>query len=194
MIVYQCITSIRVGMVYSELEVNLRFFQFPSISLRMKNLPVTASFCSRLEADIAIVRLRRVGIACDQMSAAFPRRLFPNAVACWMATFAHTVFQFEDEPYHVAGPWGGILTDASDDRSLLHRLERVGFGRGTATLVLERFYRRNIVLCIHCIDAQEASLAERVLRGCAADLIAAPVESAGGTLSPAAVEARPVAA
>jgi hypothetical protein len=138
----------------------------------MKDVPVIASVQTRLQADVILVRLRKAGIACKRISVAFPLRLMPNAVACWLDVVRRPILWSAGEPIYATGPLCGILSGHANVAALVDRLEKAGLGHETACTMAERLELSTIVFCIHARNDSEASLAWHVFHQSEAEIIA----------------------
>jgi hypothetical protein len=138
-----------------------------------KDVPVIASVETRLQADVILVRLRKAGIACKRISVAFPLRLMPNAVACWLDAVKCPILWSDGEPIYATGPLCSILSDQPNVAALVDRLQTAGLGYEAACTMAERIELSSIVFCIHARNDSEASLAWHVLHHSTAEIIAA---------------------
>jgi hypothetical protein len=138
----------------------------------MKDVPVIASVETRLQADVILVRLRKAGIPCKRISVAFPMRLMPNAVACWLDVVKRPILWLEGEPIYAAGPLCSIVSNHTNVPALVDRLEKAGLGHEVACTMAERLELSSIVFCIHARNDSEASLAWDVLQHSTAEIIA----------------------
>ena len=141
----------------------------------MKNLPIIASFNSRLHADIALIRLRRANIKCSAISVLFPTHSMPNAVGCWLPVATKSSFRVGDEDISCAGHFRtqvGGFTEAHDDgREVADLLIHSGIDSMGAHILAERLGQGHILLCVHAGSEDETSAAWQVFRHCSADTI-----------------------
>ena len=145
------------------------------LSIPMASIPVFADASSRLQADIALVRLIRAGIPADRISAVFPRRRAPNAVCCWLKHFQDVPFTSAIE-VAAAGVLGRLFKSYSHIRSpkFGRELEVLNLTPGDAKRVLEKVEEDRIVLCVHARNEVQASIAWHVFQHVGAENISSP--------------------
>lgn len=156
----------------------------------MAPIPVFADALSKLQADIALVRLTRAGVPVDRISAVFPRRRAPNAVCCWLKNFQDVPFESSIE-IAAAGLLGRLFKSYSKIRSpkFGRELEVLNLTPGDAKRVLEKVEENRIVLCVHARSEVEASIAWHVFQHVGAENISSPAGAewlTGASHAPAA--------
>jgi hypothetical protein len=141
----------------------------------MKNLPVIASVNSRLQADIALIRLRRANISCRAISVLFPNHSMPNAVGCWLPVADKAALRVGQENIACAGHFRKQLADApkahEDGREVSDLLTHAGVDAMGAHILAERLGQGHILLCVHARNEEETSIAWHVFRHACADTI-----------------------
>jgi hypothetical protein len=138
----------------------------------MKFIPVIALVNSRLEADIAIIKLRRAGIDRAKISAIFPLRYVPNAVACWLLVRRCLTLDFGCETVLSAGPLNFESGKPGSEVSVVESIEKIGFDHETAAAFVGRLKMGETLICVHAANEREASVAWRVFRSSMADATA----------------------
>ncbi len=153
----------------------------------MALIPVFAEALSRLQADIALVRLIRAGIPADKISAVFPRRRAPNAVCCWLKNFQDVPFGSSSE-VAAAGLLGRFFKSYSNIRSpkFGRELEVLNLTPTEAKRILEKVEGDRIVLCVHARNETQASIAWHVFQHVGVENISSP---AGAELLAAVAQA-----
>lgn len=136
----------------------------------MSSIPVFADTFSRLQADIAIVRLVRAGIAVDKVSAIFPQRRAPNSVCCWLKNF-HRIPVRSALPIAAAGLLGRLIEPGIRAASVERKLENLGLPTDLAAALMERIREGRIVLSVHARNRTQASLARHIFQQVGAENI-----------------------
>lgn len=144
----------------------------------MASIPVFAEALSRLQADIAVIRLMRAGISADKISAVFPRRRAPNAVCCWLKHF-HPVSFAPTVPVAAAGLLGRLFKSYRTARApkFGRELEVLGLTPTFVQRILEKVESERIVLCVHARNEMQASIAWHVFQHVGVENIASPAET-----------------
>lgn len=140
----------------------------------MNTLPVIACAESRLHADVMLIRLRRAGIPCHQISAFFPRRSVPNAVACWLSIGQNRGITVGDETIVPAGKMRtqfATSAQASSPGVVVEAFVAQGLDRVSAEAVEERLKESLIAICVHATDEIEASVAWHIFHHASAELV-----------------------
>ncbi len=137
----------------------------------MKPIPVIACANSRLHADVMLIRLRRAGIACNTISALFPRSSMPNAVACWLRLDQAEAMHVGRETIMPAGKLRGNLNGESDARALVATLVAAGIDRASAKLLEEKLEQGHTLIAVTAANETNASIAWHVFKHAASDLI-----------------------
>ncbi len=138
----------------------------------MSTLPVFADALSRLQADIALVRLVRAGFSPDRISAVFPRKQAPNGVCCWLKNFnriPRTAW-----PIAAAGLLGKLFRTGVDATEVEEQLDDLGLSPGTAKRLVERTEDGRIVLFAHARTETEAAIAWHVFQHVGLENISLP--------------------
>jgi hypothetical protein len=124
----------------------------------MSSLPVFASALSKLQADIAIIRLIRAGIPADRISAVFPRGRAPNTVCCWLKHF-NRIPGDRELPIAAAGQLGLLFKEGTEAPGVDHELEALGLNAELAHQLLGKTEAGDIVICVHSRNEAEAAIA-----------------------------------
>jgi hypothetical protein len=140
--------------------------------MKTTTLPIVASVDSRLQADVIIVRLRRVGIPCDRIWAAFSRRRVPNAVACWLGVVKKPILYTEHGLVFTAGQLSAKFSDTSRGVSLVALLEKAGYEHSIACRMKERLEQGYILISVQGASEAETSLAWHVFDHSMAEILA----------------------
>lgn len=114
-----------------------------------------------------MIRLRRVGIDPRQISAVFPRRLMPNAVACWLKIGLHSSLQTGS--LLAAGPLGALA--AGSCAGVAELVARAGFAPRIAAAVERRLQLGDTLVCVHAGKEPEVALAWHIFRHSRAEVI-----------------------
>jgi len=141
----------------------------------MSSIPVFADVLSRLQADIAIVRLVQAGIRPERVSAIFPRLRAPNSVCCWLSDF-HRVPLASALPVAAAGVFGRLWRRGIRSQAVEMKLEALGLRPEVADRCLEKIEAGRIVLCVHAGNEMEAAIAGRTFQRVGAENISCAVE------------------
>lgn len=141
----------------------------------MKILPVIASVNSRLQADVALIRLRHAKINCRDISVLFPAHSMPNAVGCWLPIATQSGLRVGQEVIACAGQFRKQLdawSEAHDDgREVADLLMHAGIDAMGAHILAEKLGQGHILLCVHAGNEAKASAAYRAFRKSCADTI-----------------------
>src|SRR6202012_1917856 len=113
----------------------------------------------RRQEDFVIRRLQRAGIGFEKMTAFFPRRTMPTAVACWthfrqrldVSLGRKRVLAVGTVPAGCYAPEGGT--------SIAELIERYHFDRSTARQAERALDHGQIVICVHAEEPDETSIA-----------------------------------
>lgn len=144
----------------------------------MNATPVLALVNSRLGTDVVMIRLRRAGIECRKISAVFPRRFTPNAVACWLNIAQDKNLGSDSEPISAAGPLREVFAESGNRASIADLIERAGFDRKAAAAAEHHLRFGENLLCVHAEDEAEVSIAWHVFKHSMVETIAV-----GGSLA-----------
>lgn len=147
----------------------------------MASLPVFADAPSRLQADIALVRLVRAGIPADRLSAVFPRRSAPNGVCCWLKNF-NRIPRTSAWPTAAAGLLGKLFKSGIRASHVAEELETLGLSPALTKRLWERIEDGRTVLVVHARTETEVAIAWHVFHHVGLENIAMPDER---TLFPA---------
>lgn len=139
----------------------------------MSSLPVFADAWSRLQADIALVRLVRAGISADRISAVFPRRRAPNGVCCWMKNF-NRIPHTRTWPAAAAGLLGKLFKSGLRAAHVEQELDDLGLSTDVTKRLLEKIESGRIVLCVHARTETEAAIAWHIFTHVGFDSITLP--------------------
>lgn len=139
----------------------------------MSSLPVFADALSRLQADIAIIRLVQAGIPAARISAVFPQRRTPNSVCCWLKTFTN-IPRASHWPVAAAGLLGRLFRRGFDSAEVRRQLESLGLSPETSRRLQEKIEDGRIVLCVHARTESEAAVAWHVFHHVGVENITPP--------------------
>jgi hypothetical protein len=124
---------------------------------------VFATSSSRLAADLIIIRLKRVGLAMDKISALFPSQFRPNTALCWLGSrLTSAGWRDQDTALSIAGPLGRYFTGKSAKRGLADRLEATGLAEESSRQLEEKIRQGQILICIQADSDEEVSKAWHV--------------------------------
>ncbi len=139
--------------------------------MKTKAIAVIASASSRLHADVMLIRLRRAGIACQKISALFPRNSIPNSVACWLKLDQERTLHVGDETVVPAGPIRSQLHHNHDAASVAEWLEGAGVDHVSGQALVEKVEQGHTLLSVTTTSEDEASIAWHVFKHVSADCI-----------------------
>lgn len=136
-------------------------------------LTVAASANSRLHADIMMVRLRRAGVDCRQISVFFPTHSMPNSVGCWLPVGRSAELRFGDETITRAGQLRRAnVGEAHDDgREIADLLTDSGIDAMGAHILAEKLAQGHILLCVHAKHEEQAAATWDTFRQARSDTI-----------------------
>jgi hypothetical protein len=138
----------------------------------MKSVPVFAVADSRLHADVMLIRLRRADIPCGSISAFFPRRSVPNAIACWLPLHERLSLKVGKETFSAAGKIHGALKPLLASGVNACRLfEAAGLDRVSAHRLEAKLDQGHILLAVSAHNESEASVAWHVFKHAGAGTI-----------------------
>lgn len=124
----------------------------------MSSLPVFADALSRLQADVALIRLVRAGIPASRISAVFPRRQAPNSVCCWLKNF-HRVPRASAWPVAAAGFLGKLFKSGLRAEHVERELDEIGLTPALTKRLWEKIDDGRIVLLVHARTETEVAIA-----------------------------------
>jgi hypothetical protein len=138
----------------------------------MKFIPVFAVADSRLHADVMLIRLRRADIPCNDISAFFPRRSIPNAVACWLRLNQNLSLKIGHEVFATAGrPPSLTKSSAKKFTAIAEVFSAAGIDSMSAHRLEEKLDQGHTLLCVWARDEAEASIAWQVFKTAGAETI-----------------------
>jgi hypothetical protein len=137
----------------------------------MAPIPVIASASSRLHADVMLIRLRRACVGCRQIFALFPRRLMPNAVACWLRINHNLAAYIGQDAIMQAGSLCSESAFASNAHAMVDSLAGVGVDRSSAGALVEKLEQGHILLGVLAASDDEISIAWHIFNHVCAELI-----------------------
>lgn len=140
----------------------------------MSSLPVYADAVSRLQADIALVRLIRAGIPVSRISAVFPRRSAPNGVCCWLKNF--TRIPRASWPMAAAGLMGKLFKSGIRATHVADELDELGLAADVTKRICEKIEEGRIVLFVHARTENEAAVAWHVFHHVSCENITLPAD------------------
>jgi hypothetical protein len=140
----------------------------------MSSLPVYADAVSRLQADIALVRLIRAGIPISRISAVFPRRSAPNSVCCWLKNF--TRIPRTSWPTAAAGLMAKVFKSGIRATHVANELDELGLGAEVTGRICEKIEEGRIVLFVHARTETEAAVAWHVFQHVNCENITLPAD------------------
>lgn len=120
--------------------------------------PVFADAFSRLQADIAFVRLVRAGIPVERMSAVFPRETAPNSASCWLKNF-RPLSSAISSTAAAAGVLGNLFRPGVRAAEVERELEELGLSPDITRRLREKTEEGRIVLCVHARNETEVAIA-----------------------------------
>lgn len=152
----------------------------------MKFIPVFAVADSRLHADVMLIRLRRADIPCHDISAFFPRRSMPNAVACWLRLNPKLALKIGHELFAAAGKLPTLLKPlAKGFTAMAEVFSAAGLDSVSAHRLEEKLDQGHTLLCVWARDEAEASIAWHVFKHARAETIVVSDEAFSASLATA---------
>jgi|GEM_PF-2877501 len=139
----------------------------------MKPTAIFANASSRLHADLIVIRLKRSGIACEQISLIYPTDLVPNSALCWIEGKSAPA-NYEGEMVAVAGPMRKLLS-VKNEGSLIQSLSKIGLPGENAAAFAEHLNQGEIVIGVNTANKDEVAVVWDTLRDTRADSIAVAV-------------------
>jgi len=141
----------------------------------MNPTTIFANASSRLHADLIVIRLKRAGIPCDQISVIYPTDLVPNAALCWLEGKSAPA-NYEGEMVSVAGPMRNVLS-VKNEGSLIHSLSKMGLPGESAAAFAEHLSQGEIVIGVNTSNEDEVSIVWETFCDARADSVAVAVAS-----------------
>ena len=132
---------------------------------------------SKMDADITMIRLRRVGIGTEKISVLFPRHQMPNAVVSWMSLPEDLGLCIGQDPLMAAGRLRDSLASAPSGGSLTQLLEGAGFPFDLARDIEMSLEFGRILIFVHDLTDRELALAWHVFTEFSVDVLAMGSES-----------------
>ncbi|HEY9155035.1 MAG TPA: hypothetical protein VIM69_07895 [Opitutaceae bacterium] len=139
----------------------------------MKPTTIFANASSRLHADLIVIRLKRSGIPCEQISVIYPTDLVPNSALCWLEGKSAPA-NYEGEMVAVAGPMRKVLS-VKNEVSLIQSLSKMGLPGESAAACAEHLSQGEIVIGVNTTNEDEVSTVWDTLCDARADSIAVAV-------------------
>jgi hypothetical protein len=139
----------------------------------MKPTTIFANASSRLHADLIVIRLKRSGIPCDQISVIYPTDLVPNSALCWLEGKSMPA-NYEGEMVAVAGPMRKVLS-VKNEGSLIQSLSKMGLPGESAAACAEHLSQGEIVIGVNTTNEDEVATVWDTLCEARADSIAVAV-------------------
>ena len=118
-----------------------------------------------------LIRLRRAGVACSNISALFPRSSMPNAVACWLRLDEAEAMHVGRETIMSAGKFRANLNARTDARGLVDALTATGVDRASALLLEEKLEQGHTLISVTAANEAAASIAWHVFKHASAETI-----------------------
>lgn len=129
----------------------------------MNKTTVFATTSSRLSADLLIIRLKRVGISTNRISALFPSKSRPNSALCWLGKcLTSNGWRDEDMSLTVAGPLRRYFSGKQFGHGIADRLEATGLAEESSRQLEEKLRQGQILVGIQAENDLEISLAWHV--------------------------------
>lgn len=147
----------------------------------MPHTALIASANSRLHADVMLIRLRRSGIACNQISTWFPQHHMPNAAACWLPVGRAHHVQIGGKTVVMAGPLHQRVSSCKDAKSVIALLMASGLDRATAESVEEKIEQGHILIFVDAHNADEAAVTQQVYARSSAEFVATSAPRSAST-------------
>ena len=132
---------------------------------------VIACANSRLHADVMLIRLRRAGIACRNISALVPHASMPNSVACWLRMDQALTVRLGQEMITPAGRIRRRLPHDADAGAMIDTLIAAGIDRPSALALEEKLEQGHILLAVSAGNEDEAAIAWHVFKHGSAELL-----------------------
>jgi hypothetical protein len=154
----------------------------------MAPISVIASAGSRLQADVMLIRLRRACVGCQQISAFFPRRLMPNAVACWLRINHNLAAYIGRNAIMQAGGLCSEFSFASNAHAMIDSLAGAGVDRSSAGALVEKLEQGHILLGVLAASDDEISIAWHIFNHVCAELIVVGAPSPRKKVAPTVKE------
>ena len=139
----------------------------------MKPTAIFANASSRLHADLIVTRLKRAGIACEQISVLYPTDTVPNSALCWLEGKSAPT-NYEGEMVAVAGPMRKVLS-FKNEGALIQSLSKIGLPGESAAAYAEHLSQGEIVIGVNTANEDEVAVVWDTLRDTRADSIAVAV-------------------
>jgi hypothetical protein len=129
----------------------------------MNKTTIFATTSYRLSADLLIIRLKRVGISTNKISALFPSKSRPNSALCWLGKcLTSTGWRNEDMSLTVAGPLRRFFASKQFGAGIADRLEATGLAEESSRQLEEKLRQGQILVCVDAETDLEISLAWHV--------------------------------
>ncbi len=143
----------------------------------MKPTTIFANASSRLHTDLIVIRLKRSGISCDQISVIYPIDQMPNSADCWLDGKS-SPSSYEGEMVAVAGPLRKILS-VKNEGALIQSLLKIGLPGESAAACAEHLNQGEIVIGVNPTNDDEATIVWDTLVDARAESVAIAVATKG---------------